>query len=279
MDEMHITKEAFRLIRDDHPLCKPIDAIQENIIAYNRNFIGLPGITWHETETIVWFVNEEAVPENYVYRAQLSPDNVDAQIEKIIGQLIACGATYADWTVYRTCSPSNLGEKLVEHGLAVGRLPWMLMDMDDFQDLAYPDDGFHIEFVANEDMLGLWRDASAQGFQMDSAQVFYDAYVRQGFDPDGDVLQYIGYVDEQPVTSATLLIAGGIPGLYDISTPPDFRGKGYGTAITHHMLKIAKERGYPYSCVMPSPLGRPIYKKLGFVVSMDMPEYRWKKAD
>jgi predicted acetyltransferase len=128
-------------------------------------------------------------------------------------------------------------------------------------------------------MMAIWRDVSAGGFQMDTAQIFYDAYVKQGFDPDGEIVHYVGYVDEQPVTSASLLCAGGIPGLYNISTPLEYRGRGYGTTITHLCLKVAQDRGYQYACVMPSSMGRKIYRKLGFVVSLDVPEYRWVRGE
>jgi hypothetical protein len=52
MDELHITKKMFRSIGDDHPLCKPIDAIQDNIIAYNEMFADLPEMTVHSTDEI-----------------------------------------------------------------------------------------------------------------------------------------------------------------------------------------------------------------------------------
>lgn len=275
MDEMHITKDVYRSLGDDHPLCEPIDAIQDNIIAYNRMFADLPEITWHETDDSLWYTNMLGVPEPSVLRAQFTPDTVDQRVDEIFDLFKQQDATPIDWGVYRTCTPDNLGEKLVEHGLTVGRIPWMLMELDDLPNVYYPDDGFHIEQVTDNAMMAVWRDVSTVGFQMESAQIFYDAYSRQGYDSDGEIVHYIGYHDQQPVTSASLLCAGGIPGLYNISTPPEFRGKGYGTAITHMCLKEARSRDYQYACVMPSPMGRPIYRKLGFVVSMEIPEYRW----
>jgi len=273
MDEIHITTEMFRSIGDDHPLCKWIDAIQDNIIAYNQMFADLPELTVYATDDIYLSLNVLPVPENYVYRTRLTAENVDKRLDEII-QKISDHTTHIDWTVYRQCTPANLGEKLIERGFTIGRIPWMLMEFSDLPDVTYPDD-FRIEFVADEEMMAVWRDISARGFHMDSAQIFYDAYIQQGFDPEGDIVHYVGYSGGQPVTSASLLCAGGIPGLYNISTLPDFRGKGYGTAITHWCLKVAQARGYPYACVMPSDMGRKIYRKLGFVVSIDVPEYQW----
>jgi ribosomal protein S18 acetylase RimI-like enzyme len=274
LDELHITREMLRLMDDQHPLSGPVDAIQENIRAYKELFVGLPEIMLYESDEICWCINVLEVPENYVYKTRLTDENVDKRLDEILQQ-IGQHTTHIDWPVYRTCTPSNLGEKLVERGLTTSRLPWMLAELKDLPDVQSPDQAFHIEFVTDENMLAVWRDVSAAGFGMDSAQIFYDAYGRHGFNPDGDVLHYIGYLGSQPVTSSTILFAGGIAGLYDVSTPPEYRQRGFGTAITQASLKVAQERSYRYACVLASTMGRSIYQKLGCSVQVDIPEYRW----
>jgi hypothetical protein len=88
------------------------------------------------------------VPENYVYRTRLTTDNVDERLDYVLQQ-INDRTTYIDWTVYRQCTPANLGEKLIERGLADSRVPWMLMVLDDLSDVNYPDE-LRIEFVADD---------------------------------------------------------------------------------------------------------------------------------
>ena len=89
---------------------------------------------------------------------------------------------------------------------------------------------------------------------------------------------YIAYVYDQPVTSATLLLAGGIAGIWDVSTPPAMRGRGYGSAITQAMLQIAYERGYEHAWVWSSQMGQEVYRKLGFVArDFGIREYVWRK--
>src|SRR5687768_9103633 len=87
-------------------------------------------------------------------------------------------------------------------------------------------------------------------------QDFYAAYARHGFGRNAYSLHYIGYLDDQPVTSSTLLLAGGIAGLFDISTPPAFRRQGFGSAISWAMMGEAQQRGYHRAYVWSSNLGR-----------------------
>jgi hypothetical protein len=123
----------------------------------------------------------------------------------------------------------------------------------------------------------VWRQISAAGFGADT-QIYYDAYARQGFADDASSTQYIGYVGDQPVTSSTLLLAGGIASVYDVSTPPALRRQGYGGAITFAMLQAARARGYQYAWIWSSQMGESVYRNLGFVAAdFGVREYRWRK--
>lgn len=75
---------------------------------------------------------------------------------------------------------------------------------------------------------------------------------------------FIGYIDQLPVTIGSLVLEGDCVGIYDIATHPDHRRKGYGTYITSHLIKRAKEMGYKNLTLLASPEGQPIYQKLGF---------------
>jgi predicted GNAT family acetyltransferase len=77
-----------------------------------------------------------------------------------------------------------------------------------------------------------------------------------------------------------VLLAGGIAGIWDVSTPPSFRGQGYGSAITLALMHKALERGYQQAWVWSSPMGKGVYSKLGFVAAdFGIREYQWKKRE
>ena len=109
---------------------------------------------------------------------------------------------------------------------------------------------------------------------------FYAGYARHGFGSEACSLHYIGYLDDEPVTASTLLLADGIAGLFDISTPPAFRRQGFGSAISWFMLREAQQRGYLLAYVWSSHMGQGVYRGVGFIpTAIGMREYQWKKRD
>ena len=54
----------------------------------------------------------------------------------------------------------------------------------------------------------------------------------------------MGYVDQQPVTSSTVLLTEGMASIYNVSTPEAYRRRGFGTAITWFMIKIRAVLGW-----------------------------------
>lgn len=136
---------------------------------------------------------------------------------------------------------------------------------------------FRIEQVRSLSMLEEWRQISAAGFGSD-VQIHADAYARHGFGDTACSLHYIGYLDDQAVTSATLLLAGGIAGLWDVSTPPALRGRGFGSLISQHLLDEAQRHGYHQAWVWSSRMGQRVYQRVGFIaVDVGVREYQWQK--
>ena len=53
-----------------------------------------------------------------------------------------------------------------------------------------------------------------------------------GIGPDLDLRHYLGYVDDTPVMTSSLMLAAGVAGVYSVVTRPEFRGMGLGAMIT-----------------------------------------------
>jgi len=269
------------------------DQIQENLIAYYRLFAGLPGVTFVEQD-VTW-VASTGVPGNQILRTrlpeQLDPSPLDQRIDELIRQ-IGQSTDAMDWFVFPSCQPIGLGERVAVRGLAggpdgawtlVGQIGgpggnWMLADLTALVPAPAVDEQFHIKFVDNPVMLEAWRQISAEGFGGGEYQNFYAAYARHGFGPDAFSLHYIGYLGETPVTSSTLLLAGGIAGIFDVSTPIACRHQGFGSAISWAMLQEAQRRGYADAFVWSSNMGKGVYPRAGFVpVELGLREYQWQK--
>ena len=253
-----------------------VDRMQENLIAYFRLFAGLPGVTFAE-EDVTWLINDEGAPGNHLLRTQMSGEAIDRRIDEIINQ-VSQYTDHLDWLVFPGCRPADLGKRLEARGLKGGPGGiWMLADLTSLPGAPSAPANFHLKYVSNLKMLEVWKQVSAEGFEGD-VQIYYDAYARHGFGPDAFSLHYIGYLDDEPVTSSTLLVAGGIASIYDVSTPPSLRRQGFGGAITFAAMQEARKRGYQYAWIWSSPLGQSVYRQLGFVAAdFGIREYQWQK--
>src|SRR5262245_59624275 len=77
-------------------------------------------------------------------------------------------------------------------------------------------------------------------------------------------------MDDRPVGVATLHLTGGpigIAGIYGVAVLPATRNHGIGKALTSGACRLAWERGYPVAGLNATPLGEPVYRRLGFEVA------------
>ena len=265
-----------------------VNQIQENLITYFRIYAGLPGTTFVENAYVTW---NAGTPGSMVLRARLSPEQLEEQIDEIIEQM-GQSTTLIDWFVFPSCQPPDLAEQVAARGLAggpngewmlIGKIggpggTWMLADLTALPPAPVMTEPFQVVLVENLQTLEIWRQCSAAGFGGGDYQEFYAAYARHGFADQAFSLHYIGYWGDQPVTSGTLLLAGGIAALFDISTPPTLRRQGFGSAISWALLQEAKKRGHTQAYVWSSNWGKNVYRNVGFVpIALGMREYEWKR--
>ena len=76
---------------------------------------------------------------------------------------------------------------------------------------------------------------------------------------------FVGYCDEKPVTAALVANIKGVANLHNVVTPPKYRKKGFGSAITYAALRNAKNTHHlRYGTLQSSEMGNLMYQKLGF---------------
>jgi GNAT superfamily N-acetyltransferase len=154
---------------------------------------------------------------------------------------------------------------------------WLLADLTSLGAGPTVPVNFHIEQVRNDRRMAEWVRVSEAGFCAELG-CFYDAYARHGYGPEAFSLHYTGYLDDLPVTSGTLLDAGGCASLYDISTPPAFRRQGLGSAITNFLMQQIRKRGYSDTWIWSSNMAKSVYQQLGFRdADFGIREHTWHK--
>ena len=75
---------------------------------------------------------------------------------------------------------------------------------------------------------------------------------------------YLGEIDGEPVTTGLGIGLGQFVGIFDVATRPDFRGRGFASALTARVAADAWAAGARWAWLQSSPTGYNIYEKLGF---------------
>jgi GNAT superfamily N-acetyltransferase len=78
------------------------------------------------------------------------------------------------------------------------------------------------------------------------------------------VAMYVGYVDDNAVTTGVGIVSGRTIGIYNVATIPSARKRGFGTAITHRIAADGEAAGCDVAALQASNMGRPVYEQLGY---------------
>ena len=85
-----------------------------------------------------------------------------------------------------------------------------------------------------------------------------------------EVTWYVGHVDASIVSTALGLSVDGATGIFNVATPSEHRGRGYGTALTARVARDAFAAGSEFAFLQSSEIGHAVYRQLGF---RDVEEY------
>ena len=76
------------------------------------------------------------------------------------------------------------------------------------------------------------------------------------------------------MATAELTIAGGVAGLYNITTLPACRGRGIGSAMTWQPLLDARAAGLGAAVLQAADAGVNVYRRIGFAPFGVITEYK-----
>lgn len=88
---------------------------------------------------------------------------------------------------------------------------------------------------------------------------------------------YVGEVGGEPVTTGLALTLGTSTGVFNVATPPAYRGHGYAAALTARATSDGLAKGAEWAWLQSSAAGHGVYQKLGFRTVESWP--CWVKAD
>jgi len=261
----------------DYSATRKPGQIQENMIAYMRLFARLPSMVIVDDEETFWLVSNKAAPGNMVLRVRWPMARIEERIDELFTR-VGSHIDQIDWMVFPGDQPSDLGRRLEARGMPGGSGGnWLWADLTSPCAVPSYPRRFHVEQVRDDQRMADWVRVSEAGFDGELG-CFYDAYARHGYGPEAFSRHYIGYLSNTPVTSGTLLEAGGCASIYDVSTPPAFRRQGLGGSLTYALMEEIRNRGYKDTWIWASNTAKSVYEKLGYVeADFGLREHSWHK--
>jgi GNAT superfamily N-acetyltransferase len=92
-----------------------------------------------------------------------------------------------------------------------------------------------------------------------------------------DLRLYHARVDGEPACVLATLDHGGDLGVYFVATHPDHRGRGLASRLMSTAMVEARERGLQTTSLQASPMGRPVYARLGYNDDFTMTMYERRR--
>lgn len=89
------------------------------------------------------------------------------------------------------------------------------------------------------------------------------------------IAAFVAYEGSAPLATAFTLVTHGVAGIFWVGTVPTGRGRGLGEAVTRAATNAGFDMGARIAGLTASPMGAPVYRRMGFV---EVTRYReWVK--
>jgi hypothetical protein len=131
---------------------------------------------------------------------------------------------------------------------------------------------------AGAELRRLSNEGEAPGFW----EVAKAAYASNGFPPEvfagytdhsgllaENVVAFVVYLDGEPASIAMTIVSHGVAGIYWVGSVERERGLGLGRAVTVAATNAGLALGAELASLQASPMGGPIYTKLGYETAFD----------
>jgi len=144
-----------------------------------------------------------------------------------------------------------------------GEVPVMTVRTEALAAIA-PVEGLTISEARTPEEFRLWGEIGGRGTDFPEAACIALGEAEASIAPRARTgqIRLIGWRNGAPVATAAAVVGPDSVGIYAVSTLPEERRKGLGTALTVAAIEAAGRP--PIALLQSSSMGRPIYEKLGF---------------
>ena len=253
-----------------------VRAIEADVLGAWSSLGRSPGCETNQTVEATWmFTGLPDYDYNKVVRSQLNPGDADAMIEKILAYY-ASRKVPMSWWLGPSARPADLGARLEAHGMTHrSDSTGMALDMEELNEDAQQPSGLVIERVEDDATLAKLVHVSVVNFNL--PETMEPGILRKtsgaGYGPGQRFRHYLGVLDGEPVATASMYLGDGVVSIQNITTAPQARRLGVGTAITMSPILEARDLGYRIASLQASKMGYSMYERMGFKEYMKFAVY------
>lgn len=230
---------------------------------------GLPGATFHRDEELTWFLTGPKGPNGVLLTTFTNTNDahINTRITETLNIFKAQQVQEIGWRVGPTAYPRDLSTYLQAHGLIHrATMTCMLLETEKARPEVNGPTELLIKEVTDQETLRVKCDVERRGFGSTEgmAQKYYQSYMHSGFGAGSAWRHYIGWLGNEPVAVAALLLYKGVAGIYGVTTIEEARRRGIGEALTRHVVQEARQLNYRIATLSPTDMSEAIYRRIGF---------------
>lgn len=256
-----------------HPPLDPrVAPVEGNMTAFHRVMTTLPMLTVDARPDVTAFHSGLPHPLfNGVIGACFARGTEEVRVRETVAPFLDQGLPFLWWSSPSTWSPA-LDRALLAAGLLRDDSPGMHRELPSAPEV--PDvPGLEIALGADAATPDVAR-LMCRGFDIPAALAGSILDLLAIFDP-ARLVNAVATLDGEQVGCGSLWITGATAGLHNIATLAPARGRGVGYALTAALLAEGRARGCTESILHASPMGLPVYQRLGVVEVCRVPQYIW----
>ena len=234
----------------------------QNLRSFYASYSKRPGGKLEKKENLTLSLSGEpfALLNNVIQTAL--PLNPEKSVQDFIREMHALNIHFI-WWITEKDTPSDLQAILtLQKPFKSSRSTGMFLQKNKF--CRPRETPLQIRRVENAQHLSDWLDVNMRAWSIAPAgkaplfTVFSDLLKdsRQRF--------FVAYENNTPVATSILHLEDSIGGIYWVAADPDFRNRGYASAVTARAAEEAFDSEASLVTLQASDMGKPVYEKLGF---------------
>ena len=116
---------------------------------------------------------------------------------------------------------------------------------------------------------GFWQVAKAAYASIGFPPEVFAGYTRHSGMLAENVAAFVANLEGEPIAIAMTIVSHDVAGIYCVGSIEQARGKGLGRAVTTAATNAGFDLGADIASLQASPMGKPIYDKLGYETVFD----------